>query len=112
MYDGLDVGNTLDAYDNNENDNDVTEDSNENADLDDEAARPRIIMRIRRSLLGKNSKPPKKVARRAGGRSASAKCYECREGVSELDVKANNMLVDCGTHKAHKYCQADCLDSH
>ena len=76
---------------------------------DDDGERPRIVLHIRKSLLGAagSSKPPKKVAR---ARKGIEKCNHCNEGLSALDKKSKNLFVDCGDHRVHKYCQEECLE--
>ena len=61
--------------------------------------RPRILLTIRKSALvdqgpgAAASKPPKKVARKP---ASSLKCFQCKEGMSDMDKKSKNYLVDCG----------------
>ena len=67
--------------------------------------RPRIVLTIRKLALvdqgpgAASSKPPKKVARKP---ASSLKCFQCKEGMSDMDNKSKN-LVDCGEHKVQKY---------
>ena len=91
----------------NDEDEDLANDGYDDlANDENDDDRPRLVLTIRRSML---AKPPKKTARRPAG---TAKCQECGEGVSEIDKKSRNFLVDCADHKAHKYCQAECIENH
>ena len=86
------------------NEDDVEQDE----DAVEESERPRIVLTIRKSLLGNKeqvSKPPKKIARKE-----VAKCHQCHQSFSDMDRKIKSVLVHCGDHMTHKYCQEDCLN--
>ena len=75
--------------------------------------RPRIVLTIPRSRLEQPrrssfSKPPKKTPRLP----TPVHCLECGEPESAVDVRMKNIVVKCGDHQSHKYCQKACIKNH
>lgn len=86
---------------------DVSDSESESDEERREENRPRIVLHIRKSLMGEPSKPPKKKSK-----TKIDKCHKCGEGLSSLDRKSKNLFVPCRDHRVHKYCQEECMEDH
>ena len=69
---------------------DVSDSESESDEERPEEDRPRIVLHIRKSLMGEPSKPPKKKSK-----TKADKCHKCGEGLSSLDRKSKNLFVPC-----------------
>jgi hypothetical protein len=73
----------------------------------DLAEKSPIVLRLIKQRL---SKPPKKAARLSN--TLGSICDYCAEPVTALDIKSNNGLVACSSHRVHYYCMQSCIEGH